>query len=541
MPITIIPGSKCAFYARVSTQKQDFDTQLSGVMKFAKNNNLIIEDHYVDKMSAVKTPLLQRRSLIKLLNEIQEKKYEYIVVFERSRLARNAMEHAELRTFFRHAGIPVIISSDQSFYDTDDKFANLIKDATTRLEVALNSTRTREAHEDLTEKGIILGGKAPFGYKYSTTTKGKHSDFYEIVAEEEIMVRQVFDYYKKGFGFDAIAKKMPTKSYRGSNWRDYHVKNMITTPVYMGMTGMYIRKPNARATPNVRANWVLGKSDRIPAIIETHNWEYCYGLYIQRIEGLMSHKDYTSEFLLSKLIFCKQCHSNPQLITKDQRTGKGAKKYGHLVYKCPTCTISIHNKKIEHQVQYQVINKMLVDGVYGSPENIFQDVVKGNKNSVQIHRKDIAKLEVVNEQNQLKIVKINTKTSLLRSREYTEESKKLLHLMQNYKCHIEDKIKVNLDLIQERLYQIDFIEIVLSNFELWNELFTQLFKNSDASSFQERRLILLLIDRIDIWESVDAEGNKELQYDLKTKINLETPYHLDIDFDPDPVLYHHWE
>lgn len=212
MPITIIQGSNCAFYARVSTQKQDFDTQIGGVKKFAERNKLAIQEHYVDKLSAVKTPILQRRSLIKLLNDIQEKNFKYILVFERSRLARNAMEHAELRTFFRHAGIPVIICSDESYYDTDDKFANLIKDATTRLEVALNSTRTREAHESLTKDGVLLGGKAPFGYKYSTNNKGKHSDFYEIVPEEEIMVRQVFDYYKKGFGFEAVAKKCPLKA-----------------------------------------------------------------------------------------------------------------------------------------------------------------------------------------------------------------------------------------------------------------------------------------------------------------------------------------
>lgn len=160
---------------------------------------------------------------------------------------------------------------------------------------------------------------------------------------------------------------------------------------------------------------------------------------------------------------------------------------------------------------------MLVDGVYGSPENIYQDLVKANENNIQEHRKDIAKLEAVNDQNQLIIAKIKTKTRHLMSKELTEESKKLLHLIQNYRCHIEETINVNLELMRERLYQIDFIEIVLSNFELWNELFTQMFKKNEVTSFQERRLILLLVDRIEIWESEDADGNKELQYDLKMK------------------------
>lgn len=304
-------GAKCAFYARVSTHKQDYRTQLDAVNKFAADNNLIILEQYVDEISASKNSIVQRRNLIRLLNDIEEKEFEYILVYERSRLARNALEHAELRTFFRHAGIPVFICSDRDFYDTADKFTTLIKDATTRLEVAINSTRTREAHEDLTKRGVLLGGKAPFGYRYARNLGSqKYDDYYEIVPEEEIIVRQVFDYYKKGFSFQAIAEKMPPKSYRNTNWRDYHVKNIITNPVYMGMTGMYIRKPNARATPYVRKNWILGKSDRIPYIVEQHTWEYCYGLYIQRVEGLMSPNSYSSPFLLSRLLFCKNCPEN---------------------------------------------------------------------------------------------------------------------------------------------------------------------------------------------------------------------------------------
>lgn len=234
----------------------------------------------------------------------------------------------------------------------------------------------------------------------------------------------------------------------------------------------------------------------------------------------------------------------PQLISKDQRTGKGTKKYGQLVYKCPTCSLSFPHKKIELPVLYQLINKMLVDGFYGSHKTIFEEMIKRNHAAVDEIKKDISTLETLNEQHYITIAKINSKAVHLMTKGLTDDNKKLLHLLHSYKYHIEQKINMNLELIQERQYQIDFYELVLSNFELWDELFNQLFNQraeTEAISFQERRLVLLLIDRIDLWETFDANGKNELKYDLFAKINLETKHYLEIDLDPDPAMYAGWE
>ncbi|OAS21368.1 recombinase family protein [Paenibacillus oryzisoli] len=561
--INIKPGSKCALYGRVSTNKQDVENQQKSIEEFVNRYSCIITDEYLDEaVSAFKRKLTDRKNLIKLLNDIPTKKFDCILIFERSRVARNALEHSELRTFFKHANIPVIIVSTESYYDSGDSFTDLIKDATTKLEVAQTSDRTRSVHESLTKKGKLLGGIPPFGYRYNDKK-------YLVDPQESLMLQQVFDLYKKGLGFDSLAKKMPEKSYRGENWHDYHVKAIITNPIYTGKAAMHIRNKYSRASINDRKLWVTGESPNVPPLISQEDWEYCFQLYLMRREGVINPKENTTNFFFKNLIYCKAC--NTPLNTKDQRTTdkKTGKKYGARVYLCD-CGMRVDAEDAHHYVLYYVVNKMIVDGVYGSSQQIHNEIIKGNQTDIEKIEKQIYLLKVNIQENEKKYLKIKTKIDgllnqaqriqdniAIRKRELFEKGmksdsvnddqmvvqlnsrnydlEKILSVFQHYLLEtVQENEQIN-TLITERAEQVDFIKHVLSNFKLWDELFKHFMRIEDSESFNLRRLLSFFIERIEV-ENDPREENK-VSFEIRAKVNLETERFVEIDFRAKPEDY----
>ncbi|QOY36492.1 recombinase family protein [Anaerobacillus isosaccharinicus] len=191
------PNTRCAFYGRYSTDKQDMDGQIDKAEKFVEDYGLNLIKKYTDEaVSASKKELSKRQRLNELLDDLAEDLFDFVIVFRIDRISRDPMEQDEIRKLFAAAGKPIVILSPTPAIDEEpgDVFG-FIKSALGMFEIDQLRERVRSKGETGAQKGEHQGGRAPFGYKYDK----KRKQFLQF-PEEIILVEKIFEMYQQGLG-----------------------------------------------------------------------------------------------------------------------------------------------------------------------------------------------------------------------------------------------------------------------------------------------------------------------------------------------------
>lgn len=179
--------------------------------------------------------IADRPVMIQLLEDIEKGDIDYVVVVEPQRLSRGSF-----------ADIDKIVNS---FKYTDTKIATLTKtyDLNNKFdrkyfeqELLRGNDYLEYVKEILTrgrirsiEDGLYIGSKPPFGYDKLKLKKG-----YTLVPNADAeTVRYIFEVFNDGLGTTEVAKhllKLGIKSQTGKPWTPHMVRNIITSPIYVG-------------------------------------------------------------------------------------------------------------------------------------------------------------------------------------------------------------------------------------------------------------------------------------------------------------------
>ncbi|EBK2060070.1 recombinase family protein, partial [Salmonella enterica subsp. enterica serovar Typhi] len=104
----IRPGMKGAFYGRHSTDRQNMETQKVMAYDFAKKYGCTVVCEYLDAaVSARKKQLNDRPGISQLLRDARDRKFDFVLMNYHDRIARNPMEHQEIRKRLKECNIPV--------------------------------------------------------------------------------------------------------------------------------------------------------------------------------------------------------------------------------------------------------------------------------------------------------------------------------------------------------------------------------------------------------------------------------------------------
>lgn len=165
-----IDNSKVYALVRVSSDKQDFQSQMNGILSYCRNNNIdlleknIIQEHNV---SGFNTPLEQRKGLNKIEQLANEHKIDLLIVFNQDRLARKT----EIITYIEKlTKLKVLIVSvtegiiNDMTNDTSD-LLYMIKSWTAKYESQKTSKRVRSGKLASSKQGRYNGGIVLLGYK----------------------------------------------------------------------------------------------------------------------------------------------------------------------------------------------------------------------------------------------------------------------------------------------------------------------------------------------------------------------------------------
>jgi len=146
--------TKCAVYARVSTEGQSVEPQLLDLRRYAKERNWQVKE-YVDCVSGAVT---SRPQLDKLLDDVRKRRVDTVLVWRFDRMARNVKMLVLLLEEFKSLGVSFV--SFQENINTDSPFGSAIYhiiSAISALERDTIAERVKSGLRKAREKGIRLG------------------------------------------------------------------------------------------------------------------------------------------------------------------------------------------------------------------------------------------------------------------------------------------------------------------------------------------------------------------------------------------------
>jgi DNA invertase Pin-like site-specific DNA recombinase len=254
-------------YGRVSTQNQDYFSQIEGLKDYCKTNGYNIVEEFTEKVSGAKKRK-ERKEISKLIEYVKSNKnIKGVLVSELSRLGRNNADVLNIIEELKELGIWVYSKKDNIRTLNDDGTPNHTSQFTLNILSGI-SEYERETIKYRSTQGLkqsvsglkrwVGGSILPYGYK----RKDKQLVIDEVEGE---VVKKIFRLYLEGLGTKLIADELngdetPTRynislskdfklTYRKGvkkgqvkkvidksefKWKDGTIYGILTNKVYIG-------------------------------------------------------------------------------------------------------------------------------------------------------------------------------------------------------------------------------------------------------------------------------------------------------------------
>ena len=224
---------KVATFSRVSTLDQH--TSIENQEKvftqwFDKNRDFILYKAYIDEgISGAKA--YKRIEWNNMIADGIKSKFDILICKSFSRFGRNQRETLDAINKLRIKGIRIIFLEDG--LDSEKDMANFgLMAWLAEKEANSTSERLKLIWDSFNIQGKIHTAKPIYGYKYN-----KESKSFLVNEEEAIVVREIFNLYLEGFGYNKICQKLikkntPTKC--GGVWQGNTVAKMLVNEFYIG-------------------------------------------------------------------------------------------------------------------------------------------------------------------------------------------------------------------------------------------------------------------------------------------------------------------
>lgn len=225
---------KCVIYRRVSTDMQaekghSLETQRLRLESYATSQGWTITGDYIDDGYSAKN--MDRPQLKKMLNDIEKKEFDIILVYKLDRLCRSVRDLNDmLETFDKY---DVKFKSSTEVLDTTTATGRMMINIIATLaqwEREQTSERIKNVIGKQREQGVWNGGITPYGYR-------KTNGVLSIQEDEAETVRFIFKNIV-AYGYIKISKMLNEKgipSPKGKGlWISQSVRNIIQNHFYYG-------------------------------------------------------------------------------------------------------------------------------------------------------------------------------------------------------------------------------------------------------------------------------------------------------------------
>lgn len=230
--------TNAVIYARYSSERQteqSIEGQLHKCYEYAKANDLVITDTYIDRAM---TGTNDRRTAFQQMLSDSEKKTSWgvVLVYAIDRFGRNSIEIAVNKQRLKKNG-KILISATQRTSENLDGTKNLDGILLENVYIGLAEYYSAELSQKIVRgqyeslsKGNYIGGPLPFGYRVENK---------KIVIDEPKakIVREIFDEYINGKTVPEIVDSLTAKgiSYKGKPFVYNTMYKMMKSKRYAGI------------------------------------------------------------------------------------------------------------------------------------------------------------------------------------------------------------------------------------------------------------------------------------------------------------------
>lgn len=206
------------------------------LQELAKRRHLTIVKIYREIVSG--DSIASRPQMQQLLQDLEEKLYDGVLVMEVERLARgNTIDQGIVAQAFKESSTKIITPSKT--YDPNNEFDEEYFEFSlfmSRREYKTIKRRMQAGRVASVKEGNYIGTNPPYGYKKISPAPKIRT--LEIVEDEAAIIRMIFDMYlNEGLGAKAIAahlNMLQIQPQKSLCWEAVSIRKILKNPVYAG-------------------------------------------------------------------------------------------------------------------------------------------------------------------------------------------------------------------------------------------------------------------------------------------------------------------
>jgi site-specific DNA recombinase len=308
--------TRVAIYVRVSTEEQaeygfSIDAQLHQLRSYCDLYEKTIFKEYVERGVSGKN-ITNRYELQKMLRDAENGLFDEVLVLRFNRLARSTIDLLRIVEHLRKHNIA--FRSFAESFETETpmgRFALSMMGAVGELERDTILANSKMGSQQRANTGGHIA-KPPIGYKVVILSMNgrKRETRIDVVPDEAVIVRRIFEQYASGSGLRSIANKLNHDGHltkRGNPFSTCAIKDIIENPFYVGKI-RYCRYLNWSENRRKGKNPSPTVTEGIhPPIISEVLWDKVQ--FLRNKKGHATTKRFHGECLLTGLLRCPQCGS----------------------------------------------------------------------------------------------------------------------------------------------------------------------------------------------------------------------------------------
>ncbi|MFH1220690.1 MAG: recombinase family protein, partial [Candidatus Eisenbacteria bacterium] len=333
-------------YARVSTEKQEkqetIQSQVVALRTFAGGNGSANCKEYTD--DGYTGELLGRPALDRLRDDAKKGLFDTVLVHSPDRLSRSFIHLGILQEELAKAGVKIKYLNRPESKDTpEEKLLENVQGVIAEYEKTKILERTRRGRLHKAQSGFVIGGWAPYGYRYVLGDRNKKEPgHYEVAPEEARVVRLIFRMLvHDGLSVRGIAKELVMRGMsprQGKCWRHGTVQRIVRNETYIGTTyygkfasvepkrfrtgAVYRRTKNSSKRLRPKDQWTAIPLPESLEIVDRKTFELAQKQL--KVNAERSQRNVKHDYLLRNLFKCGECGA-PMY---------GMASRGRLAYRC---------------------------------------------------------------------------------------------------------------------------------------------------------------------------------------------------------------
>ena len=218
-------------YARYSSDnqtEQSIEGQLRVCEEFAKNNNIIILDTYIDRAMTGTNDL--RPDFQRMLKDSKKKEWDYVLVYKLDRFSRDKYETTIHKKTLRDNGIKLLSAMERIPDSPEGIILESLLEGMNQYYSAELSQKVKRGMRETRLKGNFQGGNLLYGYKL---------DGRKIVPDENAqeIVQYIFEQFANGIYVKDIIHSLTIKGIKNRNkpFARNTVYSMLRNEKYIGI------------------------------------------------------------------------------------------------------------------------------------------------------------------------------------------------------------------------------------------------------------------------------------------------------------------